>query len=141
MSIEKLIQREVATLPPDATCAEAAQRMRDENIGSVVVADGGRPLGVVTDRDLTVRVIAAGEDPGKLLLRDVMSGEPIFVSRDAGLDQAVAAMRDLAIRRVPVVDDVGQVCGLVAMDDLLVLLSEQLADLAAAIREERAGSR
>ncbi len=110
--------------------------MRDENIGSVVVARDRQPLGIVTDRDLAVRVVAEGRDPDKLLLSDVMTDEPIFIGDDRSLDQAVAAMRDLAIRRVPVVDADGRLCGIISMDDVLILLADQLGSLAGAIREE-----
>ena len=110
--------------------------MRDENIGSVVVARDRQPLGIVTDRGLALRVVAEGGDPEKLLLSDVMTGEPIFIGEDRSVDQAVAAMRDLAIRRVPVVDADGRLSGIVSMDDVLVLLADQLGSLAVAIREE-----
>ena len=136
MSIAKLIQGPVQWLPPDATCSEAARMMRDENIGSVVVARNKQPLGIITDRDLAVRVVADGGDPDKLLLSDVMTDEPIFISDDRSVDQAVAAMRDLAIRRVPVVDAGGRLCGIVSTDDILVQLADQLGSLAVAIREE-----
>jgi CBS domain-containing protein len=136
MPIETLIQRPVETLPPDATCAEAAELMRDECIGAVVVADGNRPLGMVTDRDLAIRLVAEREDPEKILLRDVMSGEPIFLSGTRGVSQVIRAMRDFSIRRVMLVDEAGELLGVVSMDDILILLGEQLADLAEAIRGE-----
>jgi len=136
MSIDRLVQRSVQTLGPDDSCEEAAALMRDENIGAVVVVDEGRVQGVVTDRDITVRVVASGEDPAEVPLRQIMSGEPIFLSKARTLDQLVAAMRDMGVRRVPVVEDDGTVCGLISMDDLLVLISEQLAELAQVIRKE-----
>lgn len=136
MSIERLIRRPVVTLPPEATCQEAAKVMRDEGIGAVVVADAGKPLGIVTDRDLVVRVLAAAEEADKLLLREVMSGEPIFLGSDRNLDQLISTMRDLGVRRIPVVDAEGQLEGLVALDDLLILLSDQLAGLGQAVRSE-----
>ncbi len=136
MPIERLLRRPVKTLPPDATCQEAAAVMRDENIGAIVVAEEHRPLGVVTDRDLVVRVMAPGENAARVLVRDVMTGEPIFVSGERSLEQAITAMRDLAIRRVPIVDAEGKLRGLVSMDDLLVLLAEQFSDLAHTIRKE-----
>jgi CBS domain-containing protein len=136
MSIDRIMQRPVVTLPPEATCADAAALMRDENIGAIVIAESGRPLGVVTDRDLVTRVIADGMDAGKTQLRDVMSGEPIFLGGERSIEQVIAAMGSLAIRRVPVVDDAGQLCGLVSMDDMLILLADQLGDLARVIRQE-----
>jgi CBS domain-containing protein len=138
MPVERLLRRPVTTLPPDATCAEAARVMRDENIGCVVVAEEGRPLGVVTDRDLVVRAMAASEDPDKLLLRNVMSGEPVFLGGGRGLDQVLATMRDQGVRRLPIVDDAGQLEGLVSLDDLVVLLSEQLGTLGETVRRELA---
>jgi CBS domain-containing protein len=137
MPIDRLIRRPVRTLGPDASCVEAAAMMRDDQIGAVVVADdSGRVLGIVTDRDLAVRVIAAGREPKGVALREIMSGEPIYLSRTRNLAQLLATMRDLGVRRVPVVDDDGRVRGLVSFDDVLVLLADQLADLAQVIRKE-----
>jgi CBS domain-containing protein len=136
MPIEKLIQRPLRTLPPDANCVEAAALLRDANVGAIVVEEGGRPLGVVTDRDIAVRVVAQGLEPGKTKVRDVMSGHPVYLSGERSLDQLIAAMRDLAIRRVPIVDADGKLKGLVSLDDLLVLLADQLGSLAHAIRSE-----
>jgi CBS domain-containing protein len=134
--IEKLIQRPLRTLPPDANCVEAAVLLRDANVGAIVVEEGGRPLGVVTDRDVAVRVVAQGLEPAKTRVRDVMSGHPVYLSGERSLDQLIAAMRDLAIRRVPIVDADGKLQGLVSLDDLLILLTDQLGSLAHAIRSE-----
>jgi CBS domain-containing protein len=134
--LEDLIRRPVQTLPPGAPCAEAARVMRDENIGTVVVADGRKPLGLVTDRDLTVRVLASGEDADKLPLSAVMSGEPIFLSERRSIAAVLRVMRDLSIRRVMVVDESGDLQGLISLDDLVMLLAEQLGDVAEAIRGE-----
>jgi CBS domain-containing protein len=136
MPLDDLIRRGPETLPPDATCTAAARLMREANVGAVVVTEGSKPLGLVTDRDLAVRVIAEGRDPGKVRLADVMSGEPIFLSERRDLSSAVAVMRDLAIRRVMVTDDQGNLVGVIAMDDLLMRLAVQLGGLAEAIRKE-----
>jgi CBS domain-containing protein len=137
MPIDRLIRRPARTLGPDASCVEAAAMMRDHQIGAVVVTDDDRRvLGIVTDRDLAVRVIAAGLDPRRVALREVMSGEPIYLSRTRNVAQLLATMRELAVRRVPVVDDDGRVLGLISFDDALVLLADQLEDLAEVIRKE-----
>jgi len=136
MSIQNLLSAPVQVLPPDATCGDAARMMRDENIGCVVVSDEEQPLGIVTDRDLVLRVIAHGGDPEKLLLRDVMSEDPIFVRVDHALEQVVSTMRDLAIRRVPVVDAHGALVGMLSLDDVLLELVDQLGGLAEAVRAE-----
>jgi CBS domain-containing protein len=136
MSIESLLRRPVQTLPPDTSCREAAKLLRDEGIGFVVVSEDERPLGIVTDRDLVVRVMASGLDPDKTPLRDVMSGEPVFLADERGIDQVVATMRQEHIRRIPIVDAEGRLEGVVSLDDLLPLLARQLGDLAEAIRSE-----
>jgi CBS domain-containing protein len=136
MSLERLIRRPVRTLAPDASCREAAVLMRDAKVGAVVVAEGNRPLGVVTDRDLVVRVLAPGDDPDRVRLREVMSSEPVFLAAPRSLDQLIASMRDLTVRRVPIVDEKGSLQGMITMDDLHVLLAEQLADLAQVIQKE-----
>jgi CBS domain-containing protein len=136
MSIESLLRRPVCTLPPGASCLEAAQRLRDEAVGCVVVSEDERPLGIVTDRDLVVRVMAAGLDPEKTLLRDAMSGQPVFLARERSLEQVFVTMREQRVRRIPVVDAEGRLEGVLALDDLLLLLAGQLGDLAEAIRGE-----
>jgi CBS domain-containing protein len=134
MPVETLLRRPVYTLPGDASCREAAELLRDAGVGCVVVAEEERPLGIVTDRDLVVRVMAPGRDPEKTRLREVMSGDPVFLANVRGLDEVFATMRQQRVRRIPVVDAAGRLEGVIALDDLLPLLSDQLGDLAQAIR-------
>lgn len=137
MSIESLLSRPVRMLPPDASCHEGAQVLRDEGVGCIVVAeDDGRPLGIVTDRDLVVRAMAAGRDPEKTELREVMSGEPVFLAHERGIDQVIETMQLQRVRRVPIVDAEGRLEGVVALDDLLPLLADQLSEMASAVRSE-----
>lgn len=136
MSLDQLIRRFPETLPPEASCTAAARLMRDANVGSVVVAEGSKPLGLVTDRDLAVRVVAEGRDPQAVRLQEVMSGEPIFLSERRSVASVIEVMRDLAIRRVMVVDDAGDLVGVIALDDLLMRTAEDLGGLAEAIRKE-----
>jgi CBS domain-containing protein len=136
MPIERLLKRRVETLPADASCTDAAKRMRECNVGAIVVEDAGRPLGIVTDRDIALRVVAEELDPERTQLQDVMSGEPVYLAGERSLDQLIATMRDLAIRRVPIVDPDGALQGIVSIDDLVILLADQLGALAGAIRKE-----
>ncbi|GAA2656307.1 CBS domain-containing protein [Streptomyces aculeolatus] len=99
---------------------EVARRMRDEDIGAVLVTDGGELRGVVTDRDLVVRVLAAGQDPGSSTVADACSQEPVSVGPGEPVDRAVELMREHALRRLPVVDDRGGVLGVVSLGDLAV---------------------
>jgi CBS domain-containing protein len=136
MSIGHLIRRTVESVPPETRCVDAARRMRDADVGSVIVTEAGRPLGIVTDRDLVVRVIATGGDAEKLTVRDVMSRKPIFVSQSRDVGYVLELMRDMAVRRIPVVDDHQQLVGVVALDDIVLALSSELASVAETIRKE-----
>jgi CBS domain-containing protein len=131
-----LIRRSVETVHPSATCVEAARLMRDAAVGSVIVAENDRPLGVVTDRDLAVRVIAAGLDPERVSVRQVMSSRPIFVSEDRDLAEVLELMRDLAVRRMPVIDANQRLVGVVSLDDVILALSGSLAMVAETIEKE-----
>ncbi len=134
MTIAHLIRRPVETLPPTAVCTTVAALMRAENVGSVVIADGRLPLGVVTDRDLAVRVMAEGRDPATTLARDVMSSYPVFVSNLGELDDVLRAMREMRVRRLPVVDQEGRIDGIVTMDDVLSYLAGVMGRLRDVVR-------
>lgn len=136
MNIGKLVRRAIESVPATTSCAEAARRMRGADVGSVIVAEAGRPLGIVTDRDLVVRVLATGGDADKLTVGDVMSRKPVFVSHTRDVAYVLELMRDLAVRRIPVVDENHQLVGVVALDDIILSLSGELAAVAETIRKE-----
>ncbi|MFH8238473.1 CBS domain-containing protein [Streptomyces sp. NPDC018321] len=107
----------VAAVRPDSSVVEAALLMRTQNIGDVVVADGQDVVGLVTDRDITVRVVAEGLDPMAVGVRAVCTDAPLLVSPDDPVADAVALMREHAVRRLPVVED-GLPVGVVSLGDL-----------------------
>lgn len=142
MTIADLVRREAETIDPGAACAEAALAMKIAGVGSLVVVEEGRPIGIVTDRDLVVSVMAEGADPKAVRVRDAMSSKPIFLSETRGIDRALDAMADLEVRRLPIVDDEQKLIGVVALDDLLVLLAGQLSRAVETIeKESRTGRR
>jgi CBS domain-containing protein len=136
MSIEHLLTRPVSALPVSATCAEAARRMRRQNIGSVVIEDAGAPIGILTDRDLAVRIVAEERDPAKVLVGSVMSKFPAFLAAHRTLDEALEAMREMGVRRLPAVNDGGRVIGMLSLDDVLIALSDQMSQVKALLRAE-----
>jgi CBS domain-containing protein len=136
VKLTNLIRRSVETIDPTASCVEAARQMRDARVGSIVVADQGRPLGMVTDRDLALRVIAAGLEAEKVSVRQIMSARPIFVTEDRDLGEVLELMRDLAVRRIPVIDAEQRLVGVVSLDDLILGLSGSLALVAETIEKE-----
>ncbi len=107
------------TLPKDATVVEAARLMRDEGIGDVIVTDGDRAAGIVTDRDIVVRAVADGRAPESVRLEQVGSQDLTAVSPDDPVERAIEIMRERAVRRVPVVED-GRPVGIVSIGDLAV---------------------
>ncbi|WP_395108372.1 CBS domain-containing protein [Actinomadura sp. SCN-SB] len=118
---------------PDLDIVTVARAMRDEDIGAVLVADSERLHGLVTDRDLVVRGLAAGGDPTQIKVSSMVSDEPETVRPDDSLDTAVKRMRERAVRRLPVVDD-GQAVGIISLGDLAIErdASSALAQISAA---------
>ena len=122
------------TLPESTTVREAAEAMRANDIGDVVVVDdNGQLSGILTDRDIVVRVVAEGRDPRATRIGDIASRDLTAVSPDDPVDRAVQLMRDKAIRRLPAVDK-GKPVGIVSIGDLALDRDpgSALADISAA---------
>jgi len=127
MTVGQICNREVDTAEPHESVRAAAQRMGSRSVGTLLVLDGARrPVGIVTDRDLAVRVVAAGRDSNHTRVSDVMSAEPHTVSELAPIEDAIAIMRTHGVRRVPVVSPQGALVGMVTLDDVLSMLAEDL---------------
>jgi CBS domain-containing protein len=141
MNVGEICSRAVAVAGSGTSVPQAAKMMRDHHIGALVVIDGGaearRPIGIVTDRDMVVEVVAADADYRTLSVGDIMSERPASINETAGVFEAIAQMRSGGVRRLVVVDANGQLLGVVAMDDLIPILAEELSALAQAIRVER----
>ena len=133
MSIRVHMTPNPVCLPSSATLVEAARRMRDDDIGDVLVLDGEQLRGVATDRDLVVRGVAEGCDPAATTLAEVCSGGLVTLSPDDPVDHAERLMREHAVRRLPVVEG-GRPIGVVSIGDLAVDLDAEsaLADISAA---------
>jgi CBS domain-containing protein len=117
------------------SAATAARRMRDFRVGCVVVVRDARPVGIVTDRDLAMRVVAEGRDAEKTPISEIVTYEAATVLRDAGVETAVRVMSERGVRRLPIVTEDGKVTGIVTADDLTVLLTGMLGDLGVGIRD------
>ncbi len=133
-TIGEVMTRDPLTIDAKAPVSDAAQIMRDYNIGDVMVMKSDGSLrGIVTDRDLALRVLAPGYDPKQLKIEDVCSDEVSAIDSAQPVAQAVAMMRDRAIRRLPVVDD-GRLVGVVSLGDLAMERDPEsaLADISGA---------
>jgi CBS domain-containing protein len=132
--IADLMSRDPVTLSKDAPVLEAAQAMRESDIGDVIVLDDAQQLsGIVTDRDIAIRLVAEGRDPGTTKLQEICSTNVSAVSPNDSIGDAVRLMTDKAIRRAPVVEE-GKVVGIVSIGDLAVTADPDsgLADISAA---------
>lgn len=136
MSLQRFTRREIITGTGDQNAGEIARLMQDAHVGAVVIVEDGRPVGIVTDRDLVVRVIAEGW-PTTRAVRDLMTRDVVVARADDTLDHALYLMRHHGVRRLPVVDDDGALVGLMALDDLLVLLSGEVSSVAETVLDNR----
>ncbi len=141
MNVGEICSRIVVVAESGTPVQQAAKLMRDHHIGALVVTEGSagdrRPVGIVTDRDLVVEVVAADVDYRTLTVGDIMSERPATLKETAGLFEIIAQMRGSGVRRLLVVDANEHLLGIVAMDDLLPVLAEELSSLAQAIKVEQ----
>ncbi|GAA2761371.1 CBS domain-containing protein [Streptomyces paradoxus] len=130
----------VVAVRPDASLVEAAQLMRTQKIGDVVVAEGQDVIGVLTDRDITVRAVAEGIDPMTVSARTACTPNPVTVTPDDRVATAVTLMREHAVRRLPVVEN-GLPVGMVSLGDVAEAEdpASALADISRAEPDARGG--
>ena len=126
MKVGDLMTRDPVLLEPTATVRDAARMMRDHDIGTVLVADKGQLVGMVTDRDIVVRGLAEKDDAVRMPVMAVASTELTALTPNDSVDQAVKLMRSQAVRRFPVVDS-GKPVGIVTMGDLVMELDPKSA--------------
>ena len=117
-TIADIMTRSIATVRRDETLQAAARRMQEMDVGSLPVLDGKAVAGIVTDRDIAVRGVAAGMIPQESLVADVMTAELRFCRADDTVEQAMAEMGDLQLRRLPVLDAQNEIVGIVSLADL-----------------------
>jgi CBS domain-containing protein len=146
MNVGQLCQREVVTAQQGDELRAAAQLMRSKHVGFLVVTepvDGGRQrvAGVLTDRDIVVAVLAREVDARELKVGDVMSREPLLAEQSQPLESVLGLMREVGVRRVPVIDQDAYLVGVLSLDDVLEAMAEQLVNIAASIRSERRAER
>jgi CBS domain-containing protein len=141
MTIKDLCKRVVVTIHRDATVEDAARTMRASHIGNVIVvdpADTRKPVGIITDRDIAMEVVAQGLAPAQTKVESVMSAPVVSLLEDDGFIEALDKMATQGVRRAPVLDRDGRLKGLVSVDDLVPLLARELAKIGALIRHGQA---
>jgi CBS domain-containing protein len=133
MRVDSLAQKKVVTATPDDTVRELADRMDENGVGSLVIEDEDRPVGIVTDRDLTVRVLSEGLDPRDTTAAEVMTENPFCIRYDEPVYDLTELMSERGIRRVPVVDEDDDLVGIITLDDALRHLVDMGSNMAAVI--------
>jgi CBS domain-containing protein len=140
MKISSLCTREPVTIDRSASLEEAAGLMRDRHVGYLVVTDtrrrGRAPVGVLTDRDIVIKVLAKGVDTRALSVGDVMTADPVVTGENDELPVALQRMRSLGVRRLPIVGLEGQLKGVLSLDDVVDSLASELTSVAGSIRNE-----
>jgi signal-transduction protein with cAMP-binding, CBS, and nucleotidyltransferase domain len=133
MQIADICTRVVQTIGPDASATDAALKMRDAHVGTLVVLDPTRPgshmAGIVTDRDLTTRILACDRNPQTTPVRDFMTRKVGACHARDGLFDVVQAMHRFGVRRLPVLDDRNQLLGIVSTDDIHGALGRMMDEL------------
>jgi CBS domain-containing protein len=137
MAVGEICNREVVIAEKTLSVVDAARLMRTHHVGDLVVVEGRHPVGIVTDRDIVVEVVAAGVNPEALAVADIMGPEVATVRESEGLFEALRYMRDKGVRRMPVVDREDGLVGILTLDDLLSLLAEEMTELAKLVSHER----
>lgn len=141
MPVGEICNREVVIVQPHDTALEAAILMRQHHVGNVLVVEdrGGMsvPVGIVTDRDLVIEIMAPQLDATAITVGDLMTSELSTVKESSGIFETIELMRTRGVRRMPVVNDSGALIGIVTLDDLLELLAEELLSLAKLVPQEQ----
>jgi len=128
--IRQLCIKPVVTAAPDTSIQAAARLMRAKNVGALVVAKNGKPKGVLTDRDIAVDVVAKGKDPATVRVSQVMRKNPTVIRENKGILDATKILGTKGVRRLPVVGKGGKLVGILALDDLLMLLGSEMGNIA-----------
>jgi CBS domain-containing protein len=139
MTTYDICRKPAVTIEPNDSLIDAARRMRAEHVGDLVVVDDARhPIGVLTDRDIVVSAVAQSPEAlTTLLVGDVMTLDPVTARAYEPVEAALGRMTRRGVRRLPIVDDEGALCGIVTLDDVVRALSHELSSLVGTISRER----
>jgi CBS domain-containing protein len=136
MSLENFCRKPLIKVSPETNVAEACRLMEQNNVGSLVAEKDGKLCGIITDRDIALRVVGALKDPQATLVKEVMTPDPIRISVDKTLRHLTSLMHAYHVRRVPVVSGFDTTVGIVTLDDLIAELGDEMSDIGKAIAEE-----
>ncbi len=136
MGLKECCRRNVVTSAPAARVSEIVRLMEEKNVGSVVLVEGRKPVGILTDRDIVIRAVAKGLEIKTTRAEEIMTRDPLCLREDTGLYEALKQLQGKRFRRIPVVDAKGQLTGIVTLDDLIRLLAQELSFISTVLEEQ-----
>jgi len=135
MSLREFCKRPVVTISPRNTILEACRLLEERNIGCLVAQENGKISGILTDRDIALKVTGERKDPQLTKVGEIMSQNPVRISVEKNLHDLTGLMHAHHVRRVPIVDGGDKALGIVTMDDLIALLADEMSDLGKTVSE------
>jgi CBS domain-containing protein len=136
MSLREFCDKNVISISPEANVLEACRLMKDNNVGCVIVQERKKLCGVLTDRDIALKVTGENRDPRQTEVREIMSRSPVSIQVDSDLQRLTNLMRVHHVRRVPIVDGIDEPMGIVTMDDVVARMSSEFYDLGNVIAQK-----
>ena len=136
MDVGKICSKETIAVGPNDPISRVAQQMRDNHCGAVLVHEDGRPVGIVTDRDITLRAGGRREIMADIPVREVMTKNVVTVAPDDDILDVLALMREHGVRRMPVVNDAGLLAGMVTLDDIMLHVARSMRHVADVVLAE-----
>jgi len=136
MKVGRICTKEVIAVEPDDTISRVAQLFRENHVGCVVVHEGGRPVGIATDRDVAMRCGGRRESVADIKVHEVMSRNPITAHVEEDVLDVLDRMRQRGVRRIPVLNDAGLLAGMLTLDDILVHVARSMRHVAEVVLTE-----
>ena len=136
MSLRNFCRKATIKISPEKTIWDACQMLKENNVGCLIVENDGRLCGILTDRDIALKVTGEQKEPRDTKVADVMTRDPVRISVDKDLQHLTALMHAFHVRRVPVVNGYDTTLGIVTLDDLIALLGDEMSEIGKAISEE-----
>lgn len=136
MSLGNICRKEIVCVNPEASVKETLKLMEEKNVGCVIVLGNRKPVGILTDRDILLRVMNRGLGAEKTPVHYVMSRDIVTLREDMGLFEALEKVKGKSVRRFPIVDADGNLKGIMTLDDIIFLLGKEMADVSSIIERE-----
>jgi CBS domain-containing protein len=134
MSLQTFCHKRLVTVSPERSIAEACWLMKEKNVGCLIAEHQGKLCGIITDRDIALKVTGEEKDPLTTMVQEIMTSDPVRISVDKDLPELVSLMHSRHVRRVPIVNEL--TLGIVTLDDLIALFGYEMSEIGKAISEE-----